>query len=92
MGEAGVALCRRLALTQPLLLAWLHAQAAAQQRTGSVIELRALQALAHAAGGGQIAALAALAEASAAGRSRPPVRCASRGWPGRFCSPTGGRR
>ncbi len=47
------------------LLAWLHAQAAAQERTGSVIEVRALQALAHAAGGERAAALTVLAEALA---------------------------
>jgi LuxR family transcriptional regulator, maltose regulon positive regulatory protein len=45
------------------LLERLHAQAAAQQRTGSVIEIRALQALARAAAGDQQGALAALAEA-----------------------------
>jgi LuxR family transcriptional regulator, maltose regulon positive regulatory protein len=45
------------------LLEWLHAQAAAQQRTGSVIEIRALQTLARAAAGDQQGALAALAEA-----------------------------
>ena len=47
------------------LLDRLHARAAAQERTGSVIELRALQALAHAAGGDRATALAALAEALA---------------------------
>jgi ATP/maltotriose-dependent transcriptional regulator MalT len=47
------------------LLAWLHAQAAAQGRTGSVIQLRAVQALALAAGGDQAAGLSALAEALA---------------------------
>jgi LuxR family maltose regulon positive regulatory protein len=45
------------------LLARLHAQAAAQQRIGSVIEVRALQALAYAAGGDKTAALTAMAEA-----------------------------
>jgi LuxR family transcriptional regulator, maltose regulon positive regulatory protein len=45
------------------LLERLHAAAAAQGRTGSVIELRALQALAHAACGDQAGALGALAEA-----------------------------
>jgi LuxR family maltose regulon positive regulatory protein len=45
------------------LLERLHAQAAAQGRTGSVIEVRALQALALHAGGDQAGALAALAEA-----------------------------
>jgi LuxR family maltose regulon positive regulatory protein len=47
------------------LLEWLHAQAAAQGRTGSVIEVRALQALALAARADQAAGLAALAEALA---------------------------
>ncbi len=48
------------------LLAWLHDLAVAQARTGSVIEVRALQALAlDAVGGEQTAALAALAEALA---------------------------
>jgi LuxR family maltose regulon positive regulatory protein len=47
------------------LLERLHAQAAAQQRAGSVIEVRALQALAHAAVGEGAAALAALAQALA---------------------------
>jgi LuxR family maltose regulon positive regulatory protein len=45
------------------LLERLHAQASAQQRTGSVIEVRALQALALDASGDQAGALAALAEA-----------------------------
>jgi LuxR family transcriptional regulator, maltose regulon positive regulatory protein len=45
------------------LLERLHVQAAAQQRTGSVIEILALQALARAAAGDQQGALAALAEA-----------------------------
>ena len=45
------------------LLERLHAQAAAQGRTGSVIEVRALQALALAASGDQAGAQAALAEA-----------------------------
>jgi LuxR family transcriptional regulator, maltose regulon positive regulatory protein len=45
------------------LLERLHAQAAAQQRTGSVIEILALQALARAAASDQQGALAALAEA-----------------------------
>ncbi len=45
------------------LLERLHALAAALQRTGSVIEIRALQALARAAAGDQQGALAALAEA-----------------------------
>jgi LuxR family transcriptional regulator, maltose regulon positive regulatory protein len=44
------------------LLDRLHALAAAQGRTGSVIEARALQALARLAGGDQAGALAALAE------------------------------
>jgi LuxR family transcriptional regulator, maltose regulon positive regulatory protein len=45
------------------LLERLYAQAAVQGRTGSVIEVRALQALALDASGDQAAALAALAEA-----------------------------
>jgi LuxR family transcriptional regulator, maltose regulon positive regulatory protein len=45
------------------LLERLHAEAAVQGRTGSVIEVRALQALARAAGGDQAGAQAALAEA-----------------------------
>jgi ATP/maltotriose-dependent transcriptional regulator MalT len=45
------------------LLERLHAQAAAQGRTGSVIEVRALQALALHASGDQAGALAALAQA-----------------------------
>src|SRR5499427_8461815 len=45
------------------LLERLHAQAAAQQRTGSIIELSALRALALAACGDQAAALASLAGA-----------------------------
>ncbi len=45
------------------LLEWLCAQAAAQDRTGSLIELRAVQALALAAAGDHTAALAALVEA-----------------------------
>jgi LuxR family maltose regulon positive regulatory protein len=45
------------------LLERLHARAAAQARTASVIEIRALQALARSAGGDQPGALAALAEA-----------------------------
>jgi ATP/maltotriose-dependent transcriptional regulator MalT len=45
------------------LLERLHARAVAQQRTGGVIEIRALQALARAAAGDQQGALAALAEA-----------------------------
>ena len=44
------------------LLERLHAQAAAQGRTGSVIEVRALQALALQAAGDRAGALAALAE------------------------------
>src|SRR4029450_10957117 len=47
------------------LLAWLYTQAAAQERTGSIIEVRALQALALAARGDQLAGLRALAEALA---------------------------
>ena len=45
------------------LLERLHAQAATQGRTGSVIQVRTLQALARSAGGDQAGALAALAEA-----------------------------
>jgi LuxR family maltose regulon positive regulatory protein len=45
------------------LLERLHALAAAQGRTGSVVEVRALQALARSASGDQAGALAALAEA-----------------------------
>jgi LuxR family maltose regulon positive regulatory protein len=45
------------------LLARLHALAAAQGRTGSVIEIQTLQALAHAAAGDQPRGRAALAEA-----------------------------
>jgi LuxR family maltose regulon positive regulatory protein len=45
------------------LLERLHARAAAQGRLGSVLEVRALQALALAAAGDQAGALAALAEA-----------------------------
>jgi LuxR family transcriptional regulator, maltose regulon positive regulatory protein len=47
------------------LLAWLYAQAAAQGRTGSVIEVAALRALALAAAGDRAAGLTALAEALA---------------------------
>jgi LuxR family transcriptional regulator, maltose regulon positive regulatory protein len=47
------------------LLERLHAQAAAQERTGSVIELGALQALALSAHGNQAAGLTALVEALA---------------------------
>jgi LuxR family maltose regulon positive regulatory protein len=47
------------------LLARLHARAAAQGRTGSVIEIRALQALARQAAGDQTGAPEALAEALA---------------------------
>jgi LuxR family maltose regulon positive regulatory protein len=57
----------RLAQQKPdqalTLLGWLHSQAEAQGRTGSVVEVRALQALALAAGGDQAAGLSALAEA-----------------------------
>src|SRR5215472_6375506 len=44
------------------LLERLHAQAAAEGRTGSIIEIRALQALARQAAGDQTGALAALTE------------------------------
>ena len=47
------------------LLERLHAQAATQGRTGSVIQVRTLQALARSAGGDQGGALAALVEALA---------------------------
>jgi LuxR family maltose regulon positive regulatory protein len=47
------------------LLARLHALAAAQERTGSLVELRALQALARSASGDQAGALEALAGALA---------------------------
>jgi len=47
------------------LLERMHGQAAAQQRTGSVIEVAALQALALAGGGDQDGALATLAQALA---------------------------
>jgi LuxR family maltose regulon positive regulatory protein len=47
------------------LLDRLHTEAAAQGRTGSIIEIRALQALAQQAAGDQTGALAALAEALA---------------------------
>jgi LuxR family maltose regulon positive regulatory protein len=56
------------------LLAQLHAQAAAQQRAGSAVEVCALQALAHAAGGGQAAALTALAEALSLGAPEGYIR------------------
>jgi LuxR family maltose regulon positive regulatory protein len=45
------------------LLGRLHAQAASQRRTGSFVEILALQALAHAAGSDEPAALGALTEA-----------------------------
>jgi LuxR family maltose regulon positive regulatory protein len=48
------------------LLARLHAQAEAQGRTGSIIEVQALEALALTAGGDQTAGMIALAEALAA--------------------------
>jgi LuxR family transcriptional regulator, maltose regulon positive regulatory protein len=62
-------LLARLLLAQGLpdqalgLLERLHAMAAAQGRTGSLIEIQALQALALAAGGDHAGAVAALAEA-----------------------------
>jgi LuxR family transcriptional regulator, maltose regulon positive regulatory protein len=56
------------------LLEWLYAQAAAQGRTGSVIEVRALQALALDAMGDQTGALAALAEALAPAGAEGYVR------------------
>jgi LuxR family transcriptional regulator, maltose regulon positive regulatory protein len=45
------------------LLRWLHELAAAQARMGSMIEIRALQALALAGSGDERGALTALAEA-----------------------------
>jgi len=56
------------------LLERLRAAAAAQQRTGGVIEIRALQALALAAIGQESAALAALAEALTLAHSQGYVR------------------
>jgi LuxR family transcriptional regulator, maltose regulon positive regulatory protein len=56
------------------LLERLHALAAAQQRTGSVIEVRTLQALALDAGGDRAAALEALAEALTLGAPAGYVR------------------
>ncbi|HKA97156.1 MAG TPA: hypothetical protein VKD66_12895, partial [Streptosporangiaceae bacterium] len=56
------------------LLERLHAQAALQERTGSVIEIQALQALARQAVGDQTGALAALAEALALARGEGYVR------------------
>jgi LuxR family maltose regulon positive regulatory protein len=47
------------------LLAWLHALAQAQGRSGSVVEVQALQALALEASGDRAAALSALAESLA---------------------------
>jgi LuxR family transcriptional regulator, maltose regulon positive regulatory protein len=64
-GHAGQAL--------ELLQRW-HALAAAQGRTGSIIELQALQALAHAASGDQPAALATLAEALSLGAAEDYLR------------------
>jgi LuxR family transcriptional regulator, maltose regulon positive regulatory protein len=62
---ARVLLAERRPAAAVRLLARLHALAAAQQRMGSVIEVRALQALALQAVGDQAGALAALAEALA---------------------------
>ena len=56
------------------LLGRLDALAVAQQRFGSVIEVRALRALAHAAAGDEPAALAALAEALALGAPQGYLR------------------
>jgi LuxR family maltose regulon positive regulatory protein len=67
--ERGYLVLARLLLAQQAperalgLLERLQAQAAAQGRTGSVIKVRALQALALSAGGDQPGALAALADA-----------------------------
>src|SRR5215471_14549525 len=56
------------------LLERLHAQAAAEGRTGSVIEIRALQALARQAAGDQTGALAVLTEALALAGGEDYVR------------------
>ena len=56
------------------LLERLHAQAAAEGRTGSIIEIRALQALAQQAAGDRTGALAALTEALALARGEGYVR------------------
>jgi LuxR family maltose regulon positive regulatory protein len=56
------------------LLSRLHAQAAAQSRTDSIIEVAALQALGLAAGGDEAAALTTLAEALALGSPEGYVR------------------
>jgi LuxR family maltose regulon positive regulatory protein len=57
-----------------VLLERLHARAAAQGRLGSVIQVRALQALTLAAAGDQAGALAALAEAVAIGAPKGYLR------------------
>ena len=56
------------------LLDWLHAAAASQDRAGSVIEIQALQALALAAAGEEIAAVDALAGALTLGCPQGYVR------------------
>ncbi len=56
------------------LLEWLHAAAASQDRAGSVIEIQALQALALAAAGEEIAAVDALAGALSLGCPQGYVR------------------
>jgi LuxR family maltose regulon positive regulatory protein len=56
------------------LLDWLLSQAAAEDRVGSVIEIRTLQALAHEAGGDGLAAVATLAEALTLACSQGHVR------------------
>ena len=56
------------------LLARLHTAAAAQGRVGSVIEIRALQALALAASGDDAAAVDALAEALTVGHPEGHIR------------------
>ena len=66
------------------LLERLHAAAAAQDRTGSVIEIQALQALALAAGGDEDAAVDTLAEALTLGCPQGYVRVFAdegRRWP-----------
>src|SRR5262249_62289340 len=71
---AGVLLAERTPGGALGLLERLHAQAAVQERTGSVIEIQALQALARQAAGDQTGALAVLAEAFALARGEGYVR------------------
>jgi LuxR family maltose regulon positive regulatory protein len=78
------------------LLERLHAQAAAQGRTGSVIEVRSLQALALHASGDHAGALGALAEALTSPPPRATCGCSSTRaprWPpcSASCWPTGAR-